>query len=212
MEQTTVLTSGSRAVDLVDVPDIAEAEARHAEARAKLEIAEKRLAVDRAALNSANAERSKLISSYRTVKEDAASDEVKRLRGEKPAGTEGAIKKLTEIHARIEISNAVIAAFVEELIPAAQFEQMDCNAHLKDMAADKVDADRWARLRQYSAGLDALAESEGAVEVHPARFEEEGKIALELRGQAVTIRAQRSEYADRMSAMIVALRQARNQA
>jgi phosphoglycerate-specific signal transduction histidine kinase len=207
MGETSVVTSGGCAADLVDVPDVADAEGRHAEARANLETAEKRLAVDRAALDSANSERRELTSSHRALREGASSAEIARLRGEKAAGIESAVKKLAEVHARIEVSDAVIAALVEEVIPAAEIARMNCDAALKDAAATLIDSRRWQRLREHRKGLDALAESEGAVEIRPARFDEEGRVANELRSEGARLREQRRLYVEKIAGITAAMRQ-----
>ena len=78
-------------------------------------------------------------------------------------------------------------------------------ADLKDSAAELIDAERFGRLNQNQAALDALAESEGEVEIRSKRFEEEGRLGDQLRADARTLR----ETASRLQTVYNALRAAR---
>jgi hypothetical protein len=190
---------------------VAEAERLHVEAREAAQAATTRLTQIKAAQSTANRDLIDRRARRGTLLDEAAESEIARLLDNGTSDIKDVIRELSENRSRIEVSAATLACLTERLIPEVEIANFDARAGLKDAGADLIDARRWQRLREHSQALDGLAESEGSLELRPARFDAEGQAANEMRGEAAKLREQRRLYSDKITAMIAAAREARGQ-
>lgn len=210
--QETFLTSGGRVAETENVLPVSEATRLHSEAREAAQAADARLQQVKGALGEESRTLMSLQGRRQGVLAEAVNTEIKRLLDGGAGDTRPAVRELSELAARIEISTGTLQQVAERLIPEAEVASMDASATLKDAAASMLDARRWERLREHSAALGVMAESEGAVEIRAARFDLEGVAANELRSEAATLREGRRKYVEKVAAMAAALGQARGQA
>ncbi len=108
------------------------------------------------------------------------------------------LKTRADLQQRIAIYTVTVGVVTEMKLPEAQAALYHAQADLKPAAADLIDAKRWSRLREHSAALEKLVESEGDTVLRPARFEEEGRIANELREEGSRLRAQAFELEEKL--------------
>jgi hypothetical protein len=209
--QENILTAGGAVAEIESALPVAEAERLHAKAREAAQTATTRLTQIKAAQSTANRDLIDRRARRGVLLDKAAESEVARLLDDGAGDIEAVIRELSENRSRIEVCAVTLAHLTEQVIPAAEIANFDALAGLKDTAADLIDARRWQRLREHSGALDALAESEGAVEIKPARFDAEGLAANEMRSEAANLRERRRMYAGKIATMVAAAREARGQ-
>jgi hypothetical protein len=206
-----IFTAGGAVAKIESALPVAEAEKLHAEAREAAQAAAAHLTQVKGAQATANRDLIGQRARRGTLLDEAAESEISRLLDNGAGDIEAVIRELSENRSRIEVCAVTLAHLTEQVIPEAELANFDARAGLKDAGANLVDARRWQRLREHSGALDALAESEGALELKPARFDAEGQAANEMRAEAANLRAQRRLYSDKMTTMLTAAREARGQ-
>ncbi len=199
-----VLTPGGAAVEMVVPPELQAAKERNDKAREVVKGLQKHSAV----LTSARGEIDRAFRDTSRERaaciEETALSELRRFCGEETGDIAKQVKRIAESGARVEVYSLALT-LADEATLETNIALTLAQADLKDSAAELIDAERFARLNQNQAALDALAESEGEVEIRSKRFEEEGRLGDQLRSDARTLR----ETASRLQTVFNAMRAAR---
>jgi hypothetical protein len=190
---TNTILVRDRAVDQVTVLPEAEAEERHKAAREALTQADGELARLTEAMRQAHGLVSGIRGEHLAALAEGADIQINILLGS-TSSLDDVVTKYSQTGARLAIANAALQKLTEYSVPLARAQQLQCQISLKAAAADVIDSQRWARYEQHTATLDAMAAEEGALEIKPARFVEEGELANRMREEAAAIRRQLQEH------------------
>jgi hypothetical protein len=201
-----MLSSAGRAVEVVDTISAEEAERRHNTARNAVTAAREKVRAIEDTCRTINTELVRL-RALREMLLFASAEKITE--GGTPTD---AIKELASLDVRVETHLLALTISVEWHLPLAHAGAAYANADLKDAAGILVDSRRWERMNQQSKTLDALVESEGAVELHSSRFESEGVIVNEMRLEAAAARQAMDTYLTKVGPSIHAIQERRARA